>query len=59
MNFIQSPKTQPKQIWELVRTSDSESKYRLLQEGWEPFAVTVSMGNEMQFHFRRIKEESK
>jgi len=59
MNFIQPPKTEPKQIWQLGQTSDNQVVYRFLQEGWEPFAVTVSMGNQLSFHFRRIQEESK
>ena len=47
-------------MWEIARSWDWEVTQKLLNYGWEPFAVTVSMGNQEVTHFRRfISKESK
>lgn len=39
--------------WEIAETKAGQSPKTFLADGWEPYAVTTSVGGRTVYHFRR------
>ena len=44
-------------MWEIQHAWDYVTRSKLLEEGWEPFAVTTDGNGGYVYHFRRFVKE--